>query len=148
MKRMRILAVLFPALAAGACDPPLYAHVEPGSRADSLVFHAFKDDSVADADEIYGIRVTGRGDSTGIPIYWEVERRARRFYPPREPRTHFRYGELPASDWIEPTWPVILRPGCYEAEVTGGGLSAYARYVVRADGRVLNIDPQSRGSCP
>lgn len=130
------------AIALGACDPGIDAHVEPGSRADSLVFHAFMyPDSLRGGKSISAISVVGCRLRNGTrPMYWKAERRQRTFTWLQAPETRFRYGRLPESEWRVVHVADSLKPGCYRADLPGAGVGGTTWFVVHGDGSVTNAD--------
>jgi hypothetical protein len=118
-------------------DPGTQVHPEPGSRTDSLMFHAFVSaDSQHANRNVRFLEVFACGDSSRH-LLWRVERPDRGFLSRRiEVPLYIRYGRLPAPGWLEPTGPTPLAPGCYLVRTFGGGIGAQSKFEVAVDGRV------------
>jgi hypothetical protein len=133
-------AILVLAVTLAACDPMNAIHVEPGSRADSLVFHAFqRPDSVHGADALSTIEVMAC-DSSGRTVrpVWRLRHDERgwisaHFHP--SPVT-FRYGADSIPGWTIMQRAEPLHAGLYAASAEGGGIGGYQRFFVDSLGHV------------
>ena len=125
-----LLLLLAPRPALSQADPGTAIHPEPGSRSDSLFFHAFVyPDSSAPNRDLSSVTVT---ECQTRRVVWRVERKRRGPLPP----LLIRYGSLPSADWTESKAPERLRPGCYSVSSIGGGIGFDADFEIRADGTV------------
>lgn len=125
-------------VAVTACDPALYAHIEPGSRPDSLVIHAFVGvDSAAGGKSLYEILVSGCDRRENVrDTAWAISRGEGVRSHSEDRRTFFRYGALPSAEWKVQHDAELLSPGCYELLVGGYGLGGVSRFEVDSQGRV------------
>jgi len=112
-------------------------HPEPGSRIDSLLFHAFVlPDSLHPNQGLVSLAVYQCGDTTQRAL-WEIKRPSQRVHGAfdRMPTPLFiRYGRLPGPTWVERHAARPLRPGCYYVLTGGGGIGAYRQFYIQADG--------------
>jgi len=133
------LAILLalPNRASGQADPGTIVHPEPGSRIDSILFHAFVfPDSVHPNQGLVSLAVYQCGDATQRAL-WEIKRPSQRVDGAfgRMPTPLFiRYGELPGPTWVQRHAARPLRPGCYYVRTTGGGIGAERQFYAKADG--------------
>ena len=129
------------AVMLAACDPANAIHVEPGSRADSPVFHAFqRPDSVHGADALSTIEVMAC-DSSGRMVrpVWTLRHDERGWifalFHAASP-VRFRYGADSIPGWTITHRAEPLRPGLYVARASGAALDGQQRFLVDAKGRV------------
>lgn len=138
MRRLHPLLLL---LGLVACDPANEIHVDPGSRADSLILHAFQlPDSLDGTEWLYNLTVATcpSASDSAVPV-WQIERRGASGRNPNSVSPYFRYGQRPRGDWTTVRGPLSLHAGCYAADVQGGGISGYTRFVVDSTGRITPL---------
>lgn len=143
MRRPALSALL---LILAACDPALEAHPEPGSRADSLIIHAFVGlDSAGGGKSLYSLVVTrcSTAAAHAPDTAWAIERAAGPGSRAREPRTVFRYGAVPGAEWSVRHIPVPLSPGCYDLDVEGSGIGGMTEFRIDSQGVVRWSRPAS-----
>jgi hypothetical protein len=139
---MRILLTVLASASvlAVACiygDPGTMVHAEPGSRIDSIVFHAFVfPDSIHPNQGLVSLAVYQCGDTTHRAL-WAIERTSQgvrgAFHRTAIP-LFIRYGELPAPEWVQRQAASSLQAGCYSVRTVGGGIGAQRQFYVQADG--------------
>ena len=131
------ILLALPSRASGQADPGTMVHPEPGSRIDSLLFHAFVlPDSLHPNQGLVSLAVYQCGDTTQRAL-WEIKRPSQRVDGAfdRMPTPLFiRYGKLPGPTWVQRHAAHPLRPGCYYVLTGGGGIGAYRQFYVQADG--------------
>jgi len=131
------ILLALPSRASGQADPGTMVHPEPGSRIDSLLFHAFVfPDSLDPNQGLVSLAVYQCGDTTQRAL-WEIKRPSQRVDGAfdRMPTPLFiRYGKLPGPTWVQRHAAHPLRPGCYYVLTGGGGIGAYRQFYVQADG--------------
>ena len=148
--RRKWLRLLASGCLVSACvyvDGGLEVHAEPGSRADSLVFHAFVlPDSVQGGGSISSVTVWSCAATENPTPLWRIERTQRPFWRRANSGTHFRYGSVPSAEWRTVQAARALAPGCYVVRTPGDGIGGRQEVLLSADGRVRNVDAALRDS--
>jgi hypothetical protein len=129
------LAVLV--VAVMACDPANEIHVEPGSRADSLVLHAFRSpDSVTGGARLSRLWVA-TCDTAGSRLRdtWVLERAPTSLFRRSPSPVLFRYGQ-PTPGWHAAHPASVLREGCHIGSVEGAAIGGTVRFWVGPNGEI------------
>jgi hypothetical protein len=129
--------VQFLATAMIACDPVNEIHVEPESRADSLVLHAFRSpDSATGGTRLSRLSVAACDTTRSPPPdTWVLERDSRSFFRRPPSPVFFRYGQS-TPGWHASRPASVLREGCYVASVEGAAIGGATRFWVGPAGEI------------
>ena len=124
-------------LIAGACDPHIEGHIEPGSRRDSLVIHAFRSPDSSSGQSIFQLSVTGCDTLAAPRVFWRVDRSDG---GDGNGGAYYRFGSTLAHGWVTTYKADSLTPGCYLLDVRGGGIGGAQWFTVDVSGAVRTFD--------
>jgi hypothetical protein len=134
-RRSVVVAAL---LVAVACDPHIEGHVEPGSRGDSVVIHAFRyPDSASGGRSVFSLLVGGCDTLAARRVFWRVEHSNR---GEAHDGAYLRYGAALGHGWVTTYEPDPLTPGCYLLDVRGGGIGGSQWFTIDSAGAVRTFD--------